>query len=245
MQEQPHFSKAPITEALIDLRVSLSENVSLSQIEELGAVITSNYPSKENMVIGHFTFQLAAEFKAERTERFSGLKFTSEDRRRILQARLDGFTFSVLAPYDRWESFRDESHRLWNLYQSFLAPVNIERIAVRYINRLDISGPAIEIGNYLKTFPQISADLPQLLSNYFMQLQIPVPDLMGMLVINQTIVPPPGPDIVSVLLDIDLFRETQIPQDESELWELFEQLRHRKNAAFMACITEKTKELIS
>ena len=42
----------------------------------------------------------------------NGYIFASSDERQIFQARLDGFSFSRLAPYDRWETFRDEARRL-------------------------------------------------------------------------------------------------------------------------------------
>jgi uncharacterized protein (TIGR04255 family) len=53
--------------------------------------------------------------QADTTHQHSGFKFTSLNKQQILQAQIDGFTFSTLAPYDRWELFRDEARRLWEL----------------------------------------------------------------------------------------------------------------------------------
>lgn len=78
-----------------------------------------------------------------------------------------------------------------------------------------------------------------------MQLQIPQENLAAMLVLNQAIVPPPTPDFVSILLDLDLFLERDIPSDEIALWNILEQMHEQKNKAFEACITESTRELIN
>jgi uncharacterized protein (TIGR04255 family) len=77
-----------------------------------------------------------------------------------------------------------------------------------------------------------------------MQLQIPQDDIDAMLVLNEAFEPQQDPDIVSVILDIDLFRDVHLPGDEEELWALFEQLRERKNEVFEASITDRTRELI-
>ena len=66
-----------------------------------------------------------------------------------------------------------------------------------------------------------------------------------MLVINQAIVPPPTPDFVSIILDLDIFLEVYIPSNEIEFWHILEQMHEQKNIAFEACITERTRELIN
>ena len=74
-------------------------------------------------------------------------------------------------------------------------PEAIERLAVRYINRIDVPSPGIDLKQYFRTSPEISPDLPQELSGYFMQLTLPQPDLGGAVLINQAIIPPPKPDM--------------------------------------------------
>lgn len=44
-----------------------------------------------------------------------GFLLSSSDKLRIVQARLDGFTFSRLAPYETWERLRDEAKSAWRI----------------------------------------------------------------------------------------------------------------------------------
>jgi uncharacterized protein (TIGR04255 family) len=124
-------------------------------------------------------------------------------------------------------------------------PEVVTRIGVRYINRLDLPLQNLDFKHYLRTVPEVSPDLPQALSGYFMQLQIPQEDLKATLFINQTLVPPPGPNLVSVLLDLDFFRAVEVPQEEAAIWDYLEKLKVRKNVVFEACITDQTRELIT
>ena len=105
------------------------------------------------------------------------------------------------------------------------------------------SFPFEDFKDYLRTVPEVSPDLPQGLSGYFMQLQIPQEDLRAMLILNQAIIPPPTPKVVSVLLDIDLGREIELPDTEAA-WDVLEQLHTRTDQVFEACITDRTRELI-
>ena len=173
-----------------------------------------------------------------------GFLFKNGDDKQIFQARLDGFTMSRLAPYESWEPFRDEARRLWNIYREHVKPKQVTRIAVRYINRLDLPLPLSDFKDYLRTFPEVSPDLPQGLAGFFTQLTIPLQDIKSVMLLNEAIIEPAKPECVSIVLDIDIFRTEDLPDTEEGNWELFEELRLRKNYAFEACITDRTRELI-
>lgn len=93
------------------------------------------------------------------------------------------------------------------------------------------------------TVPEIAPKLHQGLTGFFLQLSIPFPDIFSTAIINETIVEPSRPGIVSVVLDIDIFRTSALPTEDEQLWKFFDVLRTRKNDIFEACITDKTREL--
>ena len=239
-----HYVRAPLTEALIDIRVELPSEIELSNLLRMQTGQENTYPKREDCLIAHGEMSVGSEVRASAKQTPNGYRFVSQDNRQIFQARRDGFTFNRLAPYDSWESFRDEARRLWTLYRSIADPKNITRIGVRYINRLDLPLPITDFKDYLRTVPEISSGMSQGLSGYFMQLKLPQTDLNAMLVLNQALIPPPAPKVVSVLLDIDLYSDSDLPSDEQGLWERFEILRTRKNKVFEACITDRVRRMI-
>lgn len=238
-----HYPKAPITEAVIDLRVELPPDVSAGSLERAHEGEEVRYPIVEPLMsnVGQMVFGPQASASASSTP--TGFLFRSADKKQIYQARLDGFTMSRLAPYERWEEFCSEGRRLWNIYRSVAQPSKVVRAAVRYINRINIPLPVSDFGDYLRTVPQVSTDLPQGLSGYFMQLVLPLSDIKGYVLINETIVEPASPNVVSIVLDLDIFRTDNLPSDENEIWALLEQFRHVKNNVFERCITGKAREL--
>lgn len=239
-----HYPNAPITEAIVDLRVELEEGFELARLKDVGDTVKSEYPKQEEMVESGLQFAVGPDGGSASLQRKTlGTKFVTVDGKQIFQSRLNGFTFSRLAPYDRWEPFRDDARRLWKAFRDVTAPAAVTRLAVRYINRIDIPGDKIDLKDYLRTSPEIAPELPQMLEGYFMQLQLPFSELAGRCLINQTIVPPAREDVVSVVLDIDLFRDRDVPQDEETIWRFFETLHDEKNNIFEACITDSTRKL--
>jgi uncharacterized protein (TIGR04255 family) len=239
----PHYSKAPITEALIDIQVRLPESTlteALRSIEVDESRFKSAIPLKHSV----FEFRFGPEQHAGAQHEDRGFIFPSADGKHVLQARRDGFTLSRLAPYDRWETFRDDAKSLWTLYSSIAKPEVITRVAVKYVNRFDLTLPIEKFGQFFNVRPELPGETPQPVEGFFMQLQIPHVDISAMLVLTQAIVPPPEVGMASIVLDIDLFCPNNPASDEEGLWRLLERLHERKNEVFEGCITDATRELI-
>jgi uncharacterized protein (TIGR04255 family) len=241
------YSRAPLTEAIIDLRVEPRDGLTLADLEGCQAGEEKAYPNKTKIMRAFSQLQLGgpegAVAQAGSSEHI-GFMFKSGDDKQIFQVHPEGFTLNRLGPYPGWEIFRDEARRLWNIYRERVQPRKVLRMAVRYINRWDLPGPGLDLKQYLKTGPEVSAEMALPLAGFLMQLVIPQNDNRATVQLTETLVPAPGPDMASVALDIDVFRTDEIPADESGLWGLFEELRHCKNKVFEACITDKTRELI-
>jgi uncharacterized protein (TIGR04255 family) len=251
IEQDRRYKNAPITEAVIDLRLQLPDDAKVEALLGLKAQLPVPYAPPKPFFEGIATFDLnptgpAPVARTARSHR--GYLFTRADERRVLTVKLDGFSYSSLAPYDRWRTFIQEARELWQHYRDAFHPKVITRVALRYINRINIplgTTGLVRLEDYLKTYPQIADDLPQnTMSGFIMQVQVPQPDIESTLIVNQTIVDSPQPDRFSVVLDLDLFRLVQWePTDDDMVWGFFEVLRQRKNQAFEASITDSTREL--
>jgi len=242
-----HYKKAPITEALIDIRVELSSELRFEDLSAFRKHVGSDYPREETRNLSQAMLKFGPSVQASAHQQPWGLMFRNESNTQVVQVRLDSFTFSRLEPYEDFEHLRDEARRLWDIYRELVRPKKVVRIAVRYINQFSLPGTRVEPEDYLKTFPHLSEELPKDLRNFgfLMSLRVPQPDLDGLLVINEAGTPPKKPETVSIILDLDLSVESPAIGSEEEMWTLFQKLRERKNLYFEACITDKTRELIS
>jgi uncharacterized protein (TIGR04255 family) len=241
-QDHPHYENAPIMEAVLDIRVEPWSGLSADALAEIPA--GAAYSTVDDIHMSVSQIQIGPRPSTTMSSHHSGFSYKSADLKYVFQAQVAGFTLSRLAPYENWDQFSTEAKRLWGAYKSIAKPEKATRIALRYINRVDIPLPLIDFSEYLRTLPEISSDLPQGLSGYFMQLAIPLDGLTnGLVIINETMVPPPSPDFTSILLDIDVSVSDSVSTDSDLIWETFEKVRHKKNLVFNACLTEKAKEM--
>ena len=163
--------------------------------------------------------------------------------------RSDGFTFSRLAPYNDWETFYEEARRLWLAYVDLAGQVMLRRAAVRYINQFQVPAAEVKIDDYLRTRPEISPDMPNSTSGYFLSLDIPLLDFGATARIVETVlVSDDGDEGPRLVLDIDVYRPVEPMQascqsDMTEFDTMFGELRDAKNMVFEASITNKARGL--
>src|SRR5262249_20438397 len=91
-----HYDRAPITDALIDLRVEVPAGVTLDVLESLHNQYKDTYPQRKKGTFVEARFLTGEEIGAATKQKEIGYSFQSTDGRQIVQARLDGFTFSRL-----------------------------------------------------------------------------------------------------------------------------------------------------
>lgn len=240
MVEYPILTNAPITEALIDIRVKLPSTVDIKKIESIYEFIKEQYPEKKEQKIAKLKFK-PDELKSSGAE-INGYRYITSDKKQIVQVRLDGFTFNRLHPYIKWEQLRDETYRLWQIYKNITSTELITRVALRYINNLNIPMPIIDFGEYLTAPPIVPPELPQGVSGFLNRTVINEP-YSGFNAIITHALEQIVTNTAPIILDIDVFKYQSEGMEEKNAWEIIEKLRDFKNKIFFSSITDKLKEM--
>lgn len=245
MAAPKYLKKAPIREAILDIRVKLPVNTESVKLLAIQPKIEDRYPNRQVQWKGQFQIQLdKPDLEAASIARaVNGYMYRSADDKQIVQYRLDGFTFNRMQPYDKWETLRDEGRRLWEFYCEAMSPETTTRVALRYINFLELPTPVHEFAEYLTSPPVVPANLPQGVSSFLTRIVINEPTQGVAAVITQALEKIIKPDIVPIILDIDAIKEGPFGPDSPEIWETFERLRIFKNQVFFESVTEKALEL--
>ena len=219
-----HLSKAPIVEAVLDIRVVLStewnEFSLLNQLEER----LPDYPKREAMQETEVQFSPKTGPHVVKDSVHVGLKCQSEDSFNVVQFNKDSFVFSRLKPYENWDKFSQEALRLWEIYCELLKPTEIGRIGLRFINRLGVrEQQAIELADYYKSPPESIKGLNWTLAGYLHQDRIQVPDAPYFVNIIKT-TQNTQMDI-GLLLDIDVSMDKHLSFDELQISEHMNKMR--------------------
>lgn len=246
MAEYSVLPHAPITEALIDIRVKLPLDFKVDKLDTIHGSISEQYParkeSKERAAVIEFKKGESPKLTKE-GDKLIGYRYTSSDKLQVIQTRIDGFTFSRLKPYETWEQFHEEACRLWQLYKDITTPELITRVALRYINKINIPLPMKDFSEYLTASPIVPKGLPQGVSSFLTRTVISEPSTGSIAVISQALEKMVDPNFAPIILDIDVFKQKSDGIKEEDVWKIVKKLRDFKNKIFFRSITKKLKEL--
>lgn len=246
MTEWPRYPKAPIVEALLDIRVSFLSLIEPARLASFQDAIRDRYPTKEPRIQKQLEIDLTADEGTRPMVKRGpeGFLFKSIDARRTVQVRQDGFTLNWLRPYDTWSAMRDEARPHWERYCAEYRPDRVVRLGLRYINRLELPLPVSDFRDFVRTAPDIAPDLPQGVSSLFMRLEIPDEKRGLVAIISETIQPPAGDGkLLPFIFDIDVVCASEFEPTSSDIWSAFERMRDYKNEIFDRSMTPRAKEM--
>ena len=243
------YPNAPIQEAILDVAVTLPETVTLDVLAGFQNGLEERFPTRKERRSWMQSLQFLSgqeDVPSLAPVVVDGFLFLSEDNGKVVQARRDGFTFNKTTPYGDWAQFRAEAKGLWEQYRELAHPIKINRLALRYINRIELPLPFTSFRDYFPLFPEFPEAIPQKLSEFFMRFAAPVPTEPGIQVIVTLTFQPPPPEkpVLPVILDIDAaFVDAAVLADAELLFEKADALRKIKNSVFEASITDKCRAL--
>jgi uncharacterized protein (TIGR04255 family) len=175
-----------------------------------------------------------------------GLRLDNARRDRVLQVQRSGFTYSHLAPYSNWDTFRDEAKALWSRYIESNGINEVTRLAVRVINKVPLPISMAELSRYSNLRPDLPKAIQSAPEAFFTQMQLNGDAWVAAsrALVNAGAAPQPNGNL-ELLLDFDLFVEASKAAASPEIWEILDKLSAAKDDLFEACITDETRELIA
>src|SRR5438552_19016624 len=112
-----HLSRAPITEALFDFRVTLGQEFQTELFLTIRDRFRDTYPMLDEIRAFEARFEFKGGEAVPGQANVSGLQgylFKSADGKNVAQFRRDGFTLNRLPEYTSWEELCPEALRLWS-----------------------------------------------------------------------------------------------------------------------------------
>jgi uncharacterized protein (TIGR04255 family) len=238
-----HFKNPPIVEAVIAFEIPLLPpdviadfQAGSSLMQEIGYLLSG--PVTKHQV--EIRVEGASASFGQKESSPHGLRFGSIDELYAVQFNRDGFVFSRIERYDTWEVFRAECRRVWEIYSRISGVTDVSSYAVRYINKLYI--PLEEDSEqYVNIFPKLPAGIPNLISESFMRLGLPIDSPKGKLLHQQILLPPERDGFSALLLD-NLFQFPAIGLTQKEIWAQLEEVRQVKDFYFDQFVSKKMKD---
>ncbi|HEY7395559.1 MAG TPA: TIGR04255 family protein [Gemmatimonadaceae bacterium] len=132
--EFEHLPRAPIQEAVLDVRVRARSDLSAEAFQAAYDRIKADYPTSHERRQFQVKVDPSKKMTGEAVFSVDGYRFEAADGLDVVQFWTGGFSINRLRPYKGWDHFFPKFERLWPLYLEIARPISATRIAARCIN---------------------------------------------------------------------------------------------------------------
>lgn len=233
METFPHLSKAPIVEAVIDIRITPKNDIDEKKLKKKLKKMLPEYPNLEKIHTKSFEISfgnIEGQTKVNDLG-FVGYKLRHKTEPYIAQFYKDTFVFSRLSPYNKWVSFSKEAVRLWDIFRKIMNPDEIQRIGVRYINKIVTTEPVLELSDYYVSGPESipKTDWP---IAHFLHKDTYSPNDKYIVNVVKTIQIKQKNTNMGLILDIDVIMNKKMFVDTDKINKYLLEMKDLKNISF-------------
>jgi uncharacterized protein (TIGR04255 family) len=237
----PHLNRPPIVEAVIHWQARAQNALEPDALAHALAARLPQYDTRESI---HQIELMAMMTKKEKSpvvqhsKGWQGIRLKSANGNYEAQFTRDGLIFSRRHGYEHWTAFTSAAMEVWKAYLEIAAPIEIQRLGVRYINHLVEATPQT-LGDFLREPPTCPSNLP--LMEFVYQSTFSVPGHpFGIRVIK--VMQPVMPELrqsSGLFIDLDVYTVNAISCESVELALALTHMRWLKNKVFFTLLTDQ------
>lgn len=238
------YENPPLIEAVCEFRFEPSQPWDWTIPGLVYDKVKSEYPKKRQQNIVEVELRAEQEELAQRLKGgIARMQFLRSDERALIQVGPDLLTVNHLKPYPTWKTFKEMIVHAFNVYREIANPRGIRRIGLRYINKIEIPEPRVEIEDYLLAAPKVPEVVPQIFATFVQRVEIPFEQANGMLVLQSGSMRDEHTEGTAFMLDLDFFtlQADKLTLDSAMEW--VENAHDEVERTFEACVTDKARKL--
>jgi uncharacterized protein (TIGR04255 family) len=242
------YQRPPVVEAVIGLSFALPiKAATLAAVDRRFAKHYPEHQDHNNLTLKFGTVIGANNTMAHHTkqELVQGHRRTNTSMDEIAILQPDSLVVSQLAPYKGWENLFARFTRDFAMCKRPGKLLEISRIGVRFINRIDIpiTSNVVEHEKYLNLYPQVPEVFGPLMG-YTLQSTFDLTSIGCVATIRSAPTPSPTLGHASFMVDIDVYKNAPLPTHDADIFDFLGQIRTEKNRIFEACVTPLARKEI-
>ncbi len=238
--DSPTYMHPPIVEATVELRIA--NRIPDDDVDKLQRLLAPEYAKVEPVTELLIAFSLDGTQPPPPPPTGKKYKLTSEDGAWIVQLGASSVALSNLAPYVGWLDFEKQIRGIYKTWRRIVGKRQVERLGMRYINRVDIPGNVVKPEEWFTVYSQFPDELGLSANEAQSVIAGTLNQEIGVKIAT-ALVPPALIDHLSLILDIDVFHTSVTVKGDDEVWAALGALHDQKNRVFESCITDRTRGL--
>lgn len=171
-------------------------------------------------------------------------QLTTPDRHYSIRMGQRSMSIHLAAPYSQWEAFLSEIERAIGAFSEIVnGQFDVERIGVRYVNRIEFSEPTVALAEYFRLSPLQFDGFDYKLTSFLARTEQarPSDEHQRLIATFASVAAPPGQ--CAFVLDLDsIAQDLEDVNTVEAALRLADELKSIEHDVFEASITDKTRE---
>jgi uncharacterized protein (TIGR04255 family) len=236
------YEKPPVIEAVCEFRFTSETKWDVTIPGLMYEKVSANYPNKEQRIIQEVEISKTAsreiQHKIHTRER---IHFLAEDRKSFIQVSPHLLAINRLKPYPTWTEFKPKIDDAFHKLTGIIDVKGLQRIGLRYINRIEIPGVPTELDNYFDFRPFLGRNLPQNMTGFILECELPFNSQQDLCRVRLTNAVAEKSDRNAYILDLDYFvtQSKAVSVDDALQW--VEEAHQQVEEIFEGCINDRLR----
>jgi uncharacterized protein (TIGR04255 family) len=237
------YLNPPIIEAVCEFRIAPDTSWDLTTPGFVYEALRKEFPIKEQHSIQEVAVTETLDGLRQELRTNPRMWFFEEDKKLFVQIGLRLLAINCLKPYPTWNGFRPKIQTAFNALTKTVDIKGIQRIGLRYINRIEISAPSIDLEKYFQFRPFMGKDFPEKVDGFITGCVFPFADGRDSCKIQLMSTNPEKATDTAALLDIDfsLAKPLSVSREEALAW--VDSAHEKVEEIFEGCITDALREV--
>jgi uncharacterized protein (TIGR04255 family) len=234
------YRNPPIVEALCEFRFEPGAPWDMAIPGLVYERIRDNFPKRRQVKSVEVSVAAGPEGIGQQVLTADRMQFLREDEKALIQVGPNLLAVNHLKPYPTWQEFLPLIRQGFDAYLTAASPKGIQRIGLRYINHIELSGERVELADYFEFRPFVGERLPHDYSLFIVGIQIPFENSRDVLRLQLLSA---APDAIAVMLDLDYFLAQPGGVSQGNFFEWIEVAHGHVEEVFEACITDRLRQM--
>ncbi len=242
MDMDRRYRKPPIIEAICEFRLTQDTPWDLTVPGLFYEKVRREFPHREQRMVQDVELTREPQGLQQRIQTTERVLLFSPDRKMLIQLGPRLLVINALKPYPTWPKFKPRIESAWDALQGVVEVRGLERIGLRYINRVELPNTEVKLDVYFEFYPFIGDRLPKQMASFIMGVEFPYAEDRDRCRVQ--LVPAAGTDTGhAVILDIDYFLARPRGVEVSEVLNWVEEAHLRVRNIFEGCITDHLRAM--
>lgn len=237
------YANPPLIEAVCEFRLTSDTAWDLTIPGLMYEKVEKEFPNKEQRLIQEVEIIQSPQGMQQQTRTVERVLFLTSDRKIFIQAGPHLLAVNCLKPYPTWNGFKPRIESAFRSLTEIVDIKGLQRIGLRYINRIEIPAPSINLEKYFEFRPFLGQKLPQNMVDFIVGCVWHFSNGRDSCRVQITNALPEKPDHSAFLLDLDYFLAQPKAISVKQALEWVEEAHQKVEEVFEGCIAEPVREI--